>query len=122
MREIQADNSIKEKHPKRVLDFRLAECNSRFMLNKLEPNPSRGLPSVNSVTDDTFFQLLDILESSTDITPSERCTLLIIFANFPKEREKTYIKGLIGDPSTWYRNLKRLEEKGYLVRRVTNEK
>lgn len=100
-----------------MLDFQSAKCESRFMLNKLKINPNTDLPQINSVvSNDNFLFLLKLLESSTDITPNERCTLLLLLSNFSEELKIYYVKNLIGHQSTWYRNLERLIRKGYLIK------
>lgn len=91
------------------------------MVNKFRFNPSTGLPPIDSTSEKDFFSLLNCLHALEDLTPTERCTLLIMSANYPPKTERYYIKGLIGDLSTWYRNIKKLEKKGYLIRETANE-
>ena len=88
------------------------------MVNKLKINPNTNLPAINSSGyNNGFFTIFDPLKQFDDITPTERCTLYLLISYFPDEEMRmAYASALIGDLSTWYRNINKLIKKGYLVK------
>jgi len=111
----------KRKAPFQVLDFHIAKYNTRFMVNKLKLNPNIGLNIAGSESSNLDQMMLTISKYS-DLTTGEKTTLLIFVKEPKEESRKDLIKAFIGDYSTWWRNLKRLANKGYLVQKdYTNE-